>query len=155
MKRLIGLMAQWALTATSRRRVALADGGRIHRHVDRGETPQARKERQDKEDEECTAGARNASDIVATMPETLTTMNLIRDALVEAMRAVPALQDCHLACGESPQRLPPAETDVDTARRLVCAALGLDSEDGQAHHPASPLRYRLFQAFGTENSDDN
>ena len=116
---------------------------------------QARKERQDKEDEECTAGARNASDIVATMPKTLTTMNLIRDALVEAMRAEPALQDCHLACGEAPRRLPPAEADVDTARRLVCAALGLEPDDGQAHHPASPLRYRLLQALGTKSSDDN
>merc|ERR1712051_355431 len=37
-RRLAGMLAQWALTATSRRRLALTGPGRVHRHVDRGET---------------------------------------------------------------------------------------------------------------------
>ena len=49
-KRFTCLLAQWALTTTSRRRVTLKGQGRVRRHVDRGESPQAHRERQDDED---------------------------------------------------------------------------------------------------------
>ena len=92
----------------------------MHRHVDRGETVEARKARQRREDDECTAGARNPAAIVPRMPKTLEVMGRIRVALIQAVRSTPGLRDCHLACGPAPQRAPPSASDVDVARRAVC-----------------------------------
>ena len=89
-------MAKWALTDTSRSRVAPADGGRIHRHRDRGESPESRKARRKREYEESTAGARNPSKVVSGMPGLLSAATRIRTAILSAMDSCPALVDCHL-----------------------------------------------------------
>ena len=153
LKRFAGILASWALTPTSRRRLALASEGTVHRHVDRGETVEARKARHRREDNECTAGARNPAAIVPLMPKTMEVLSRVRVALFHAMRTTPGLRDCHLACGPAPQRAPPAAADVDVARRAVCTALGIEASRADLHHPASPLRYGLFQAI-TEATED-
>ena len=154
-RRFAGVLAQWALTPTSRRRLALTGEGTVHRHVDRGETVEARKARQRREDDECTAGARSPAAIVPHMPKTLEVMSRVRVALFQAMRSTPGLRTCHLACGAAPRRAPPSAADVDVARRAVCTALGIEAARADLHHQASPLRYGLFQALteATEEKD--
>ena len=116
---------------------------------------EARRARQRREDDECTAGARNPAAIVPRMPKTMEVMSRVRVALFHAMRSTPGLRNCHWACGPAPRRAPPTDADVDVARRAVCTALGIEAERADRHHPASPLRYELFQVLteATEEQD--
>ena len=105
--------------------------GRVYRHRDRGESPESRKARRKREDEESTAGARNPSRIVNGMPGMLAVASRIRSALLASLELCPALVDCHLACGSDAPRAPPSPEDVAVARREVCGALGLAPEAGE------------------------
>ena len=140
LKRWAGAIAKWALTDTSRRRITAIDSGRVRRHVDRGESPESRKARRRREDEESTAGARNPSRVVAGMPGLLATASRIRAALLRSLELCPTLVDLHLACGSDPPRSAPSSEEVAVARRCVCEALGLPPEAGEQHNPSSPLR---------------
>merc|ERR1711994_114002 len=147
LKQWAGAIASWALTETSRRRIAPVDSGRVYRHRDRGESPESRRARRKREDEESTAGARNPARIVASMPDLLAVASRLRAALLRSLNLCPSLVDAHLACGPHPPRLPPAPEDVAIARQCVCDALNLSPEAGEQHHRSSPLRFRIFEAL--------
>ena len=76
----------------------------MRRHLDRGPTEETTKERHRREDEACTAGARNAAQIVPQMTPLLDAMGKVRAALLQVMADEPGLRDCHLACGAEPAR---------------------------------------------------
>ena len=113
----------------------------------------SRRVRQRKDDDESTAGARNAASVVARMPATLSAMAEVRRSLLMTIKAFPALQNLHRACGPEAARQPPSQGAVALARRRVCRALGIAAEEGELHHPASPLRYGLFQALVDATGD--
>ena len=113
--------------------------------MDRGATDETTRERHRREDDECTAGARNAALIVPGMAPLLDTVSQVRDTLLRVMDEEPGLRDCHLACGTAPARQPPDEQLIDVARRAVCEAMGVTDPERTAalQHSASPLRYGI------------
>ena len=155
LKRLAGLVAAWALSGTGRHRTNPIVEGKVRRHADRGPTAEGIKDRQRAEDRASTAGARSPAALMPTFPMTVEVCGIVRGALLRALRSTRGLRNCHLACGESPARLPPCEADIDVARGEVSAALGLPPDTHRQRHAASPLRHALFGTLVEKTGDSD
>ena len=97
------------------------------------------------EDRRCTAGMRNPAGLIDQWPGLWEGMEPVRQALSQFLQEHPEAKFLALACGASPQRAPPTPELVLVLRRHLATALGLDPDRIDDHHPASPLRFRLFQ----------
>ena len=113
------------------------------------------RERRSIEDNLCTAGMRNPSKLLSSWPSLRSGMQPVRLVISNFLRDFPAARGLALACGDEPQRPRPEAELVGILRGRLATLFGIDPQQVEDHHPASPLRFRLFQAAiaATEDPD--
>ena len=112
-------------------RVQVVATGTVHRHVDRGATDPSEAERRKAEDVACNAGMRNPAAVTERWPEIGEAMAPVYRALSRFLDAYPAARELPLACGKAAAKPIPDRALIDTARRFVAIALGLEPAEAE------------------------
>ena len=155
--------------------VQLQQEGRVKRHRLRGNHEESKKEQRRREDQASQAGMRNPAALVEAWPKLWSAMAGVRRVLEQAWHDLPELRDLTSACGADPpveggappckqvagegarrqvrRREPPGQDVIQELRRRLGRELGLDEDAVEAHHPASPWRYRMVQAVQETTGD--
>ena len=147
------LLVDAARYAPSVHRAVFVADGRVPRHVARGPAPRDERALRRQEDAASQAGMRDPAQLREIWPALWNHMGPIGLILESARASNCRLQGLHSAFGAAPARHPPTEADIQLVRKAVAAHLDLSQQEGEAHHDASPWRYRLVEALGRRVGD--